>query len=299
MKRKLIISMLMCLVPWTVHASSAVWPTQPITIIVPYSPGGLTDQIARTLSLEIEKETQQSVLIKYMPGGTNLVALNHAARMENNDHTFVLTMDDFILGPMNQDSTIYRKFNGVYVTSFLPFVVVTKDPSKAQITKNQTKINLAVVGTNSAADLWAKSLSGISVNSVAYKGAAPAITDLLGGHIDYGVFSIGVIKTYIDDGKLHPVMVSSARRSNKLPKTPTATELGFRGTDSITWFAFIARDDTSETALKGFSSMLQRIHVSKAPLKFLSERGAEVVNWDLDRSRRFVEDQKKNFESQK
>lgn len=305
MKNQLLILIAALLLPVMAQANkiqSAVWPTQPITIVVPYSPGGLTDQIARSLAIEIEKETQQNVLIKFMPGGTNIVALNHVAKSENDNHTFILTMDDFISGPLSQDNPIFKRFKGVYVTSFLPFVIVTSNPSKTQINSlknNNPKINLAVVGVNSAADRWAKGLTGISINSISYKGAALAIADLIGGHVDYGVFSIGVVKSQIDAGQMYPVMISTFNRSSKLPKTPTAHELGFKGSNSITWFAFIARDDTNDFALKTFSSILQKIYIDRAPLEFLSERGAEIVNWDLSRSQRFIEEQKKILENTK
>jgi tripartite-type tricarboxylate transporter receptor subunit TctC len=191
----------------------------------------------------------------------------------------------------------------VYVTSLLPFVIVSADQKKSMALRasgsGKGKHNLAVVGMNSSADLWQRSLEQIEFNVVPYKGAALALTDLLGGHVDYGVFSIGFVYPYIVDGKLHPVMISRSRKSPILQHIPTSVELGYNGGQGITWFSIIARDDTDLAAQEQFNSLLQKISAEKNPLSFLSNSGAEVVNWNLERSKKFIQDQKHTFESRR
>jgi tripartite-type tricarboxylate transporter receptor subunit TctC len=99
------------------------WPTQPITIVVPYPPGGVNDQIARFMQSDLESILKVPVQIENKPGSANAVAMNYVLNKPDNNHTFIVSMDDFIVGPLYKDSKLYQEFKAVNVVGTVPYLL--------------------------------------------------------------------------------------------------------------------------------------------------------------------------------
>ena len=297
---KKIIALILTFITTTVFA----WPTQDITLIVPYPPGGVNDQLARLMQPDLESILRVRVQVLNFPGAANSVAINHVMGKPNDDHTFIVSMNDFIVGPLYQNNTAYTNFKAVNIIGSVPYVMFGN--SKASTEKLQRQIqqkatvNVGNNGINGGAHLWITNLkSPLTINSIFYKGSTPVLTDTMAGHIEYGVSSIAASYNFIQAGNLIPVMQSGQRRSTTLPKVPTQHELGFRGPDASTWFAIYSRKDTSDVAVNKFSASARLIISNNPYLQEFKTTGMNITNLGLAESDVFFKQQIQLFEASK
>ena len=277
------------------------WPTQDITLIVPYPPGGVNDQIARFMQPDLESILRVRVQVLNLPGAANSVAINHVLNKANDDHTFIISMDDFVVGPLYQNSTAYNNFKAVNVIGTVPYLLfggpnASVENLRQQIQKKST-VNVGNNGINGGAYLWITNLtSPLTVNSIFYKGSTPVLTDVMAGHTEYGVSSIAASYKFVQSGKLIPVMQSGRQRSTTYPTIPTQHELGFRGPDAITWFAVFARRDTSDLAIDKFSKVTRLIISNNTHFQEFKTTGMNVTNLSAKESEAFFKQQIQYFE---
>lgn len=297
---KTIIATLLSIVSTAVLA----WPTQPITIVVPYPPGGVNDQIARFMQPDLESILKVPVIIENKPGAANAVAINHVLNHPNDDHTFVISMDDFLLGPMYQNHQTYKEFVSTNIIGTVPYMFyggknASLSKFKEQI-KNRDTVNVGNNGVNGSAHLWTSGLvSTLKINPIFYKGASPTIADVVAGHAEYGVTSITATNKWMQSGKLTPIMQSSKSRNHLYPMVPTAQELGFKGPTAETWFAVFARKDTNALALKIFSDRARLIIANNVKIQNMRNDGMDLVNLSGIPADTFYKDQITKFEKTK
>lgn len=298
--KKLLISLLF------VSTACFAWPTKEITIIVPYLPGGVTDQLARTMQNDLESELKVPVRIKNLPGAANSAALNHLLLEEFDNHTFLYTIDDLIPGQMflPADGKRYEHLKAVTITGTVPFLVVGKKDFdltkfKAQI-KNKQRVSIANAGINGGADIWIRNLtSNIEFLTVPYKGTPPMINDVVAGHVDYAVLSQTGTYQFVQEGKLNAIMVSTETRNSKLKDTPTFRELGFTGDSAEVWFGILTRKDTSKQATEKFSEAVRRSVRNNPAFKTFENKGMNLVNMSVDDSERFFQKEIARFSRSK
>ena len=287
-----------------VTATAFAWPTQDITLVVPYPPGGVNDQIARFMQPDLESILRVRVQVLNLPGAANSVAINHVLSKPNDDHTFIITMDDFIVGPLYQNNTSYNNFKAVNVVGTVPYIMFGGPNAsiknlKQQIQKKST-VNIGNNGINGGAYLWITNLkSPLAVNSIFYKGSSPVLTDVMAGHTEYGVSSIAASYKFIQAGKLIPVMQSGRTRSTTYPTVPTQNELGFSGPDAVTWFAIFTRKDTPTVVVNKFSETARLIIANNPRLQEFKTTGMNVTNLGVVESDAFFKQQIQQFETSK
>jgi tripartite-type tricarboxylate transporter receptor subunit TctC len=292
-----IISLMVC-------ASVYAWPTKPITLVIPYPAGGTNDQIARNTQRDIESILKVTVNVVNIPGAGNMNAINHVLNRDNDDHTFIISMEDFITGPLYLNSTAHTKFTSTNVIGVVPYVLYgnstkTVDKLKKQI-KAKELVNVGNNGVNGGAYLFMNHMQGgLRFNLVPYKGAAPLILDVIGGHVEYGMSTASAIKEQVDAGKIVPLMISGERRSALYPNVPTMKELGFKNAGVKSWFGVLARQDTSKEALDKFSNTMGLITANNEWMRNLSATGMIVTNLTGDEAAVFYTKQVKHFESTK
>jgi tripartite-type tricarboxylate transporter receptor subunit TctC len=295
---KKIIALVLTLITGSVLA----WPTKDITLIVPYPPGGVNDQLARFMAPDLENILRVPVQIKNMPGAANSVAINYVITRDNDDHTFIITMDDFVLGPLYQGKHTYQNFQATNIIGRVPYVLfgstrASTEQLRQQIQSKQT-INVGDNGANGGAHLWITGLkSTVTINSIHYKGSTPVLTDVAGGHTEYGVSSIAASHQFIKDGRLIPLVTSGSQRSSVYPSVPTAREMGFRGPDSQTWFGIFARKGTTDSAIARFSDTVGLIVKNNARIQEFSNTGMNIVNLRGNRAAEFFQQEIQHFES--
>lgn len=297
---KKLITLLLLLVSTCVLA----WPNKEITLIVPYPPGGVNDQLARIMQPDLESILKVPVQIKNMPGAANGVAINHVLGSTNDDHTFIITMDDFVLGSLYQGNKSYNNFKATNIIGTVPYVLFggpnsSTDHFKQQI-KNKQTVNVGNNGINGGAHLWGDNLtSKVKINPIFYKGSAPLITDVIAGHTEYGISSLAASYQFVQSKKLIPIMQSGKTRSLTYPDVPTANELGIKGADSSTWFGVFTRKDTSANATNRLSNIVKLIVANNSKIQEFKNSGMSLNNLTQDSANQFFVQQIQQFEQQK
>ena len=278
------------------------WPTQTITVVVPYPPGGVNDQLARLFQPDLESIFQVPVQIKNLPGAGNSAAINYMMS-HNDNHTFMITMDDLITGPLSQQTRHYNNFKILTVIGQSPYVVFGGPTAGVDKFKNQIRqhkiVNVANNGLNGGAYLWTTGLqSPLTINPIPYKGGGPLMLDVIAGHTEYGVISLPAVHTQLQKGNAIPIMVSTRDRHPLYPLVPTYTELGFRGPPAVTWFGVFTRTDTSTTACEQFSNAVRLIVSNNTGIQQLTASGLSLTNLPTRSAEQFFNQQIKLFEQQ-
>ena len=216
------------------------WPARPVTIVVPFPPGGTTDFVARTLAETLSKSLGQPVLVESKPGAGTTLGADYVAKARPDGYTLLMGAVHHTIA-----TSVYRKLPYDFEKSFAPITTVALVPNvltvnaKTPATDANSLIALAkaspgklsfgsngngtvqhLIGTQFA------SQAGIELLHVPYKGSAPLTTDLLGGQVDMSFDTLTPVIQHIKGGKLRALAVTTAKRSSSLPDVPTLAESG-------------------------------------------------------------------------
>ena len=242
-----------------VHAQPSTFPSKPVHIIVPFPPGGGADALARIMQPHLAKKWGQPVIIENKPGASGHIGAEYVAAAPADGHTLMMS-STASLTEKNVD-----KFAPVTLVSASPYVVVAnpKVPAAnigelvAHAKKNPGKVTFGSSGTGAASHLSAelfKSLAGVDMLHVPYKGTGQAVTDLLAGQIDLLFAPAQSVMQYVQAGRLKAFAVTSAKRSSTLPDLPTVAEGGVAGYDAIGWFGLLAPAATPKPVVAKLSA---------------------------------------------
>ena len=232
----------------------AAYPEKIIRIVVPFAPGGGTDVIARTLAQEMAKDLGATVIIENKPGAGTIIGTQTVAASEPDGYTLLMgTFANAVNPSLNAKlpydphkdfaavALIARSFNIVVVNSTSPIGSVADLIAAAKSDPN--KLSYGTYGTGTSAHLAGelfKSMAKVNLTTVPYKGAAPAITDLLGGQIQVMFTTVASAASLIAGGQLRALAVTSAERSPAFPELPTVAEAGVPGYAAESWYGVYA-----------------------------------------------------------
>ena len=232
------------------NAYAAGYPEKPVTAVVPFPPGGSTDSIARAIGPKMHQTLGQPLVVENKPGATGAIGAGYVKNAAPDGYTFmVASIGVYAVNPVLQKKLAYdpsKDFDLLTVAVRAPNVLVATPafPSNnlqdfiAHLKKNPEKVTFATSGAGSsdhltAALFWQQ--TGTSGIHVPYKGGAPAINDLLGGHADVSFQNINVVAGHILAGKLKALAITGDKRSTLLPNVPTLAEGGVKGVDVYSW----------------------------------------------------------------
>ncbi|MGB3072415.1 MAG: tripartite tricarboxylate transporter substrate binding protein [Ottowia sp.] len=251
--------------PVGVHATEFA-PTRPLTIVVPVPPGGTTDILARLLADKLSTTFKQPVLVENRPGGATVIGARQVLNAPADGQTMFLGTFATIANPY------LSKSSKVAYTDFDPVSLVINTPNVLNVgpgTPYKTVADLVAaekakpgsVSFASTSNGGSPHLSGALFNSMAktrmvhvpYPGSAPAISDLLGGHIGVMFDNLPAALAQINAGKLHPLAVTTKERVSILPNVPTLAESGLPGYEVNAWFGMLARKGTPPEAIEAWS----------------------------------------------
>ena len=253
MKKLLTILALGLVAATAVHAET--WPAKPVTLLVPFPPGGSTDMIARILGTKLQERLGGTFIVENKAGAGGTVGAAAAKRAPADGHTiFVSSLGPFVIGPHLIRNTGYdplKDFDYISVAVQAPNVlaVPASSPHKsladvlAYKKANPGKMSFASAGNGTSDHLTAElfwqetKTTGLHIP---YKGGAPAMSDLLGGQVDATFMNINTGLPNIKAGKLRALAITSAKRSPLLPEVPTMDELGLKGVTVYSWQAVAA-----------------------------------------------------------
>jgi tripartite-type tricarboxylate transporter receptor subunit TctC len=236
-------------------AFAQAWPAKPVTLLVPFPPGGSTDMIARTLGTKLQEKLGQSFVVENKAGAGGTVGAGQAKRAAPDGYTiFVSSLGPFVIGPHLIKNVPYdplKDFDYITVAVQAPNVlaVPVNSPHKsfADVLKfmqaNPGRMSFASAGNGTSDHLTAELLwqeTGTKATHVPYKGGAPAMSDLIAGQVDATFMNINTGLPNIKGGKLRALAITSTKRSPLLPDVPTMEELGFKGVTVYSWQAFAA-----------------------------------------------------------
>ena len=256
MTRLVLCALALLLSPALVQAQA--WPTKPVKLVVPFPAGGGTDAFARPLAAYLSQQLGQQFFIDNRGGAGGTIGADIVAKSAPDGYTFLVGAVHHTIAVSVYASLPYsleKDLMPVTLVSIVPNVVVLhpKVPINsiteliAYAKANPNKLNYASAGNGTshhlAPELF-KSMTGVQLNHVPYKGAGPAMQDLVGGQVDLMFDGMGSSAPQIRGGKLKPLAVTTATRSPAFPDVPTMREAGVPGYEVTTWYALWAPTGT-------------------------------------------------------
>ncbi|CAB3880385.1 hypothetical protein LMG26858_03196 [Achromobacter anxifer] len=272
----------------TWNANAAGYPDRPISLIVPFSPGGGTDISARLLAVALGEKFASSVVVDNRPGAGGQIAADLVARSPADGYTLLFANS----GMLAINPWIYKlhsdpatAFAPVSLFSDLPFVLVVPATLPAKNVKDLValarsqpgKHTYASSGTGGAPHLSAEifqQATGTDLMHVPYKGGGPAMTDLMAGRVDMLFASVLETMPYVNGGKLRALAVTGATRSPAMPDVPTIDEAGVKNAQSGSWTAVLAPAGTPPAVIDKLSQAIREIAAAPAMKTKLESQGA-------------------------
>lgn len=275
------------------HAQAQTWPEKPITFVVPFAAGGGTDAFARPLAAQLDMQLGTRVLIENRAGAGGTVGASQASKAAPDGYTFFVGAAHHAIAPAlypNLDYNLEKDFIPVALIARPPQVVVV-NPDKvtaktlaefiAYLKANPDKLNYGSAGAGTthhlAGELF-KIVTKTRIVHVPYRGAGPAMQDLVAGHVPLVFDGLGSSAAQIRDGKLRALAVAAPKRVPAFPDIPTAAEAGVPGYEVATWYGVFAPKNTPPAVVERMTKELQKA-LQAATIKEAWERnGSDVPN---------------------
>lgn len=287
--------------PW-VRAQGA-WPTKPVTVIVPFPPGGGTDAFARPLFAQMTKQVGRQFVIDNKGGAGGTLGAGIAAKAAPDGYTLFMGAVHHSIAPSmypKLDYNIETDFIPVGLVASVPQVIVV-NPTRVQaktlpqllefIRKNPAKLNYGSAGNGTshhlAGELF-KLQTKTFITHIPYRGAGPALQDLIAGQVDLMFDGLGSSANHIKGGRLHGVAVASEKRAPGFPDLPTTKESGLPGYQVSTWYGIFAPKGTPKEVVDRFTTEMKAALGSDELTKAWNGLGAETPNLYGDAYGKFV-----------
>ena len=268
------------------------WPSKPVTLVVPFPPGGSSDTIARSIGAKMQEKLGQPVVIENKGGATGTIGAGQVKRAAPDGYTLLVSsLGPFVIAPHLIKNVPYdagKDFDLVTVLVQAPNVLVVPAASPlksvadviAAMKKTPDKMSFASSGNGSSDHLTAELFwlqTGTTGVHVPYKGGGPAMSDLLGAQVDASFQNINAVVPHVASGKLRALAVTSSQRSPLLPQVPTLAEAGVKDVDVYSWQAVAApKGLPPEVMAKLHATILAALNDPTVKPKLL-ELGFEIV----------------------
>lgn len=272
-------------------AAADAYPGKTIRWVVPFTPGGAMDTMARTLGDKMSQSMKQPVVIENRPGAGGVVGSTTVAKSEPDGYTMMIVSIGHAVNPSLYPKLSYdpiKDFEPVSLVGIVPNVLVVNPSVNANnvselisLAKAQPgKMTFASAGSGTtihlAGELFA-SMANVDILHVPYKGSAPAVTDLMGRQVDMMFDSVSSAKPYIDSGRLKPLAVTTTKRSSVLPNVPTVAEAGIKGYELSGWYAVFVPAKTPQPVVNRINEELVKALKQPDVKARFAQIGAEPV----------------------
>ncbi len=267
------------------------WPSKPITIVVPFPPGGATDALARAIASRLGPALGQPVIIDYKPGAGATLGAAIVAQAPADGYTLLMGAVHHTIA-----ANVYKNLSYDFQNDFTPITIVGVVPNILVVNANKpiysvkellaqaktepNKLSYGSNGNGTAQHLIGtqfQMLTGTEILHVPYRGSAPLTTDLLGGQIDMSFDATTSTLPHIKAGKLRPLAVITPKRSVFLPNVPTLSEAGVPGINITTWFGLLAPAGTPKPIVRQLHNAIIKIIKTPEFKAQLEEVGAEPI----------------------
>ncbi len=290
-----------------VHAGALAqaWPTKPVRIIVPFTPGSGTDIMARTVSEKLGAQLGQPAVVENRPGAGGTIGAGLVAKSEADGYTILVHSSSYTVTPSTYQNLPYdtlRDLTGITPLGLLPNVLVIA-PSKgigsvkelvAAAKARPGSMNSASVGIGSATHLNAERFrlgAGIEVVNVPFKGTPEALTEVITGRVDYYFCPVNAALPFLKDGKVRALAVGSTKRSLALPELPTTLEAGVPNSDYNFWVGMFAPAKTPREVVNRLYLETVKALRSGDVREKLARLGAEPMDYDPEQFNAYIRDE--------
>lgn len=272
--------------------AQAAYPSKPITLVVPYPPGGATDIIGRIMAQAMSKSLGQPVVVENKAGAGTVIGAAEVAQAQADGYTLLISSNTtFTVNPAIKAKLPYdpaKNFESVAGIGSSPLVLLANPNVPVKTVKelvaaaNQpnTKFAFGSFGSGTTSHLAGemfKYMAGVDILHVPYKGSAPAMTDLIGGQIQFTFDTNVAALPMLRAGKVKAIAVTSAQRSSTLPNVPTIAESGYPGYEMVPWIVIVAPRGLPKAVSQKLTSSIQDILKDPNSKRDLERAGLEVA----------------------
>ena len=273
-------------------ASAQTWPSKPVKIVVPYTPGGATDIFARFVAQKLSQSLGQQFVVDNRPGAGGNIGADIVAKSEPDGYTLVMaTVATHAINP-----SLYARMPYDAVHDFEPVAFVAGVPNVMEVNPKNVKattvaefiaeakaapgkFSVASSGNGTSIHLSAelfKQMTGVDMVHVPYRGSAPAVNDLIAGQVDVMFDNLPASIQHIRAGSLRPLAVTSAQRSPALPDVPTVAESGVPGYEASSWFALYAPAKTPKEIVERLNAEVRKALEDPDMHKRFADLGGDI-----------------------
>ena len=285
------------------------FPAKPISLVVPFPPGGTTDVLARALAERLAPALGQPVIVENKPGAGATIGADHVVKAKADGHVLLVGAVHHTIA-----SSVFKKLPYDFQKDLAPITTIAMVPNVLVVNANtpaknvnelvallKAKPDQASYGSNgngTAQHLIGtqfQGMTGTKVTHIPYKGSGPLATDLLGGQILMSFDTITPVLPHIKAGKLRPLAVTTATRSAALPDVPTLAEAGLAGFNIGTWFGVLAPAATPRDVVARLNAEMAKIIKSPEFVKRMDDIGAQPVGNKADEMARQIKEETEKF----
>jgi tripartite-type tricarboxylate transporter receptor subunit TctC len=287
-----------------VPAFAETWPVRPVTMIVPFTPGTTSDVVARSLAHEFGEKLGQTIVVENKSGAGGNIGAGYVARAAADGYTILFATT----GQVATNQLMYRHMEYDPQKDFAPVVLVAKAPILITAKKdapysslkefivyakaNPNKATAGYPGNGTLGHITGELLrknAGIEFSHAQYRGSAPILSDLIGGHIDIGMDSMAAYVPSVKAGKIKALAIASQKRWTKLPDLSTVAESGLPGFEASVWYAVLAPANTDPAIVAKINAVTNAWLQSDKTKEFLSNLGVETAGGTPDDLKRFTQ----------
>jgi len=289
--------------------AQGAYPDKAARIIVPYTPGGFNDTMARLFSRKLQDALGQPFIVENRAGGGTVIGTDAGAKAAPDGYTlliqgFPLTVNQYLYAKLPYDTN--KAFAPVMLGGQTPNLLVVRAESPIKSMKQLVdmakakpgQINYASAGNGTSLHLameYFKNVTGTDMNQIPYKGSSPMVTDLLGGQVDVMFDNLPNALPHVKAGKMRALAVTSPKRLAELPEVPTVAELGYPGFEVAVWYGVFVPAGTPPAIINRLNTELNKaIHADDVKAMFAAQ-GVEAIGGSAEDFRRFNAGQDKKW----
>ncbi|MFC3339772.1 Bug family tripartite tricarboxylate transporter substrate binding protein [Paracandidimonas soli] len=281
---------------------AAGYPNQLVKIIVPYAPGGFNDTLGRMFARAMQESMGQSVVVENHGGAGTVVGTRLVSRAPADGYTLLVNGFPFILNQFLYKELPYKNtdFTPVIAGAKSNNLLVVRADSPFKSVKdlvdyakaNPGKLNYATAGNGSSNHVtmeYFKSVAGIKMMGIPYKGSAPMVTDLLGGQVDVMFDNVPHVLPHVQAGKMRALAITNAERSSLAPEVPTIAEQGYPGFEVSVPYGLLAPAGTPPAIVEKINGVLQQAMKTPEFTKVFEAQGVEAMSGSAEDFGKFIE----------
>lgn len=289
----------------SVPAHAQDFPSQPVRIVVPFPPGGVADVIARSVTQKVAAQMQAAIVVDNRGGADGMIGAEFVAKSKPDGYTLLLAnLPVMVINALQYSNPAYSasQFTSIIMLADQPYVVAVHPSVPARTLAELIQIgkrypDRLTFGTASSSVYLAgellQNLGGFKMTRIPYKGGAPALNDLLGGHTNLVITAVVSAAPHIKTGRLRGLAVTASKRSPILPEIPTAAEAGTKGFEITSWQGIVGPAGLPPALVDRFNAEFNQALKSPDVIALLNSQGVSIVGGTPAQFSRFIAEETK------